>query len=206
MTRFLSLLLLLKVSTLTDASAVMIQSNCTDFTYPEGDGIVARELCFSVQIYWPSIAITELPNGTEITQYVGESSWNYIFEGELTGLTTVVSWEGDDAEDCVATADGQECQLCTLCNDGTSFDADCTNLENGRIVECGEIASGNEISDDGVYLPFFPFSSTYVYAAGGSNTTTTAAAGGAPSESVSAAAFLQGGLMAIVGTFIALVL
>ena len=205
MTRFLSLLLLLKVSTLTDASVAMIQSNCTDLTYPEDDGVVARELCFSVQIMGPSIASTMLPNGTEITQYVGESSKTYIFDGELTGLTTFVSWEGDDAEHCLAMANGEECNHCDLCNDGTSFDADCTNLENGRIVECGEIASLLELSENGDELPFFPFSSVYVYAAGGSNTTTSAA-GGAPSESASAAAFLQGGLMAIVGTFIALVL
>ncbi|KAL3827272.1 hypothetical protein ACHAXA_004747 [Cyclostephanos tholiformis] len=208
MTRFLSLLLLLfKASTLTDASAAMAASNCTNLTFPDEENLV-RELCFSVMILGPSPALTILPNGTEYTEYIGESSMTYFYEGDLMGLTTNVTWAGDEAEDCVAAADGEDCHKCTICNDGSSFDADCTNLEHGRIVECGEVPL---YGIDEVESPFFPFSSAFEYTAGGSNVThytsnTTTDMGTTPTESTSAAAFLQGGLLAIVGSLITLAL
>ncbi|KAL3812170.1 hypothetical protein ACHAXA_000939 [Cyclostephanos tholiformis] len=203
MTRLLSLLLLLKASTPTDASVSIALSNCTNVTFPDEDNVV-RELCFSVRMLGPPITMTTLPNGTEYTEYVGGSSMTYSFEGDLMGLTTVVSWggEGDATEDCVAAADGEDCQRCAICNDGGSFDADCTNLEHGRIVECDEVPLWGV---DEFERPFFPFSSAFEYTAGNSNIThytsdTTTAVETTPTDSASAAAFLQGGLLAIVGT------
>jgi hypothetical protein len=200
MTRFLSLLLLLKASMLTDASVAISESNCTDFTFPDDN--VVRELCFSAEVIGPSPCQITLPNGTEYTEYVGVSSESYFFENELEGLTTSVTWEGE-TEDCVANANGEDCLSCTLCADG-SVSADCTNLEYGRKIECGE----NPLlyfDLNRVPYPFFPFLSTFEYTAD-SNATFPAAgeapttAGAKPGGSVSAAAYLQKGWWATVGT------
>jgi hypothetical protein len=106
------------------------------------------------------------------------------------------SWEGE-TEDCVATANGEDCLSCTLCAN-ESASADCTNLEYGRKVECPL---------DGLAVPFFPFLSTFEYKAD-SNATLPATAGEAPTTagaapsvgSASAAAYLQKGWLATVGT------
>ena len=129
----LSLLLLLKASTFSSASVAIAESKCTNFTFPEEDGGDVRELCFSIRVLGPPISITTLPNGTDITEYVGGSSETYTFEGNLDGLTTEITW--DDAEeslDCVAVANGEECSSCTLCDDGVGVSADCSNLEQGE--------------------------------------------------------------------------
>lgn len=217
MARFLSLLFILKASTLTDASAMMTESQCTDFAFPDDD--VVRELCFSVEVIGPSPAQTTLPNGTEYTEYVGGSSESYVFENELEGLTTAVTWEGD-TKDCVATANGEDCLSCTICANG-SLSADCTNLEQGRNVECSENSLLYFDYDNAVPYPFFPFLSTFEYNAG-SNTTlpgavspvaspvagtsapTTSVA--TPSGSTSAAAYLQKCWLATVGTAMMLAL
>jgi hypothetical protein len=189
MTRFLSLLLLLKASMLTDASVAISESNCTDFIFPNDN--VVRELCFSAEIIGPSPSQMTLPNGTEYTEYMGVSSESNFFENELEGLTTSVTWEGE-TEECVANANGEDCLSCTLCANG-SVSADCTNLEYGRKIECFD---GN---------PFFPFLSTFEYTAN-SNATFPAAgkapttAGDKPGGSVSATAYLQKGWWATVGT------
>jgi hypothetical protein len=127
MTRFLSLLLLLKASTLIDASVSFSEINCTNFTFPDDN--VVRELCFSAEIMGPSPAQITLPNGTDYIEYIGVSSESYFFENELKGLTTVVTWR--ETEDCVATANGEDCLSCTLCSN-ESASADCTNLESRR--------------------------------------------------------------------------
>ena len=204
MTRFLSLLLLLEASTLTDASVAIAESKCTNFTFPEDD--VVRELCFSTEIMGPSPAQITLPNGTEYIEYIGVSSESYFFENELNGLTTVVTWVGE-TDDCVATANGEDCLSCTLCANG-SVSADCTNLEYGRKVECGD---NPLLYFDGLAVPypFFPFLSTFEYKAD-SNATLPAAgeahttAGATPSGSASAAAYLQKGWLATVGTVMVL--
>jgi len=216
MARFLSLLLILKALALTDASAAKTETQCTDFAFPDDD--VVRELCFSVEVIGPSPAMMTLPNGTEYTQYVGSSSESYLFENDLMGLTTVVTWEGD-TEDCVATANGEDCLSCTLCDNG-SLSADCTNLDQGRNVECSE-NSLLYFDSNAVPYPFFPFLSTFEYTAG-SNTTLPAAGSPAaspvaetsaptssvatPSGSTSAAAHLQKGWLATVGTAMMLAL
>jgi hypothetical protein len=156
MSRLLSLLLLLKASTLANASVSIAESTCTNFTFPDENAVV-RELCYSIMAMGPSPAMTMLPNGTEITEYLGGSAKTYSFESDLAGLTTNVTWEGEDAEECVATANGEECHHCTLCDDGNSFDADCTNLEYGRVVKCGEVVPLDGFSETEVDLPFFPF-------------------------------------------------
>jgi hypothetical protein len=204
MTRFLSLLLLLKASTLTDASVAIAESTCTNFTFPEDD--VVRELCFSAKIMGPSPWAIGLPNGTEYIEYIGVSSESYFFGNELNGLTTVVTWEGE-TDDCVATANGEDCLSCTICANG-SVSADCTNLEYGRKVECGD---NPLLYFDGcaVPYPFFPFLSTFEYKA--DSNATLPAAGEAPttagvtaSGSASAAAYLQKGWLATVGTVMVL--
>jgi hypothetical protein len=215
MSRLLSLLLLLKASTIADAGIAQALSNCTNFTFPDED--VVRELCYSIMVLGPSPNIVTLPNGTEITEYLGGYEKTWSFEGDLgdgafpvpiSGLTTSVAWEGEDAEDCVATANGEECHHCTLCDDGNSFDADCTNLEYGRVVKCGEIVPLDGFSETEVNLPFFPYVSAYesVSVGGGGENAATPAVGGTPSESASPAALLRGGLMAIAGAVVMLAL
>ena len=137
---------ILNVPTFTFASVAIAESKCTNFTFPDDGGV--RELCFSVQITGPSIATTNL-NGTETTEYVGESSETYTFEGVLEGLVTEIKWEeAVSTVDCVAsvTMDGEtmECSSCSLCEDGTSASADCTNLDQGEysfIYVCGTESS-----------------------------------------------------------------
>ena len=138
-----SLLLLVGLTvmpiTFTSASVATAESNCTNFTFPEDGGI--RELCYSVQIIGPSPVMTTLPNGTDVTEYVGESSETYIFEGDLEGIVTEIKWdEAVSIVDCVATVshhgvgadDAMECKSCALCDDMKSVSADCTNLDQGR--------------------------------------------------------------------------
>jgi hypothetical protein len=182
----------LNASTLTDASIAITESKCTNFTFPDDN--VIRELCFSAEIMGPSPSQITLPNGTEYIEYIGVSSESYFFKNELKGLTTVVTWEGE-TEDCVATANGEDCLTCTLCANG-SVSADCTNLEYGRKVECGD----NPLLYFGglaVLYPFFPFLLTFEYKAD-NNATLPATAGEAPTTggaapsvgSASAAAYL----------------
>ncbi len=127
----------------TSASVAIAESSCTNFTFPE-DGHV-RELCYSIQVMGPSIAITTLPNGTDVTEYVGDYSETYIFERDLEGIVTEIKWdEAVSLVDCVATVshdgvgadDTMECKSCALCDDQgiRSVSADCTNLEQGRNV------------------------------------------------------------------------
>ena len=53
---------------LADAFAMILESRCTDFIFPNGNRDTS---CFSVMIIGPSIALMTLPNGTEIIEYVG---------------------------------------------------------------------------------------------------------------------------------------
>jgi hypothetical protein len=54
---------------------------------------------------------------------------------------------------CNATANGESCDTCIFCDDG-SVEADCTNIERGRKVECGDIFVQNFTSS---WYFFFPF-------------------------------------------------
>ena len=129
------LLLILNVTTFASAFAIMTESNCTNFTFPEDGGV--RELCFAVQVYGPSPYATTLSNGTEVVEYVGESSETDMFEGDLEGLVTEIKWdEAVSLVDCVASVtmnnETMECSSCALCDDSTSVSADCTNLDQGE--------------------------------------------------------------------------
>ena len=150
----LSLLLLLKASTLADAFAYAGETACTNFTFAE-EGDVVRELCFSLEGYGPSPASMVLENGTEVTEYIGGYSEHYMFTDDLEGLTTGVEWEDEimagETQPCVAHANGENCTSCMICEDGLSWSADCTNLDQGRNVDCE------------TFPPFFPFLSTYEY-------------------------------------------
>ena len=137
MVRFLSLLFLLRASMLADAYAMILESQCADIIFPNGDRDTS---CFSVAIIGPSIALTTLPNGTEVTEYVCSYSVTYSYEGgNDAGLMTEVTWEGEETNVCAATAAREVCLACTLCPDGT-VSADCTNLAGGggRSIPCGE--------------------------------------------------------------------
>ena len=168
MVRFLSsLVLLLKASTMVDAFAMTFESSCVNFTFP--DVSVARELCYSGDVIGPSICTTTLANGTEVTYDCGDlTKVTYTFEKEMEGMETSIEWgyyndtyNGSDLEvisdasgDCNATANGQSCDSCIFCDDG-SVEADCTNVELGAKVECGDIFVQN-FTDTPPY-PFFPF-------------------------------------------------
>jgi hypothetical protein len=54
---------------------------------------------------------------------------------------------------CNATANGESCDTCIFCDDG-SVEADCTNIERGRKVECGDIFVQNFTSTSYTFFPF----------------------------------------------------
>ena len=106
---------------------------------------------------WGSaVCVDTLPNGTEVevSCEMGHGA-KYTFEKQYEGMSTSIEWgfvnaTYNDAEFCNATANGELCNTCISCDDG-SIEAGCTNLELGRKVECGETY---ERCDS---LPFFPF-------------------------------------------------
>lgn len=200
----LFLLVLLSVATrFTSASVGLAESSCTNFTFPEDGGV--RELCYSIQVLGPSITMTQLPNGTEVTEYVGESSETYIFERDLEGIVTEIKWdEAVSLVDCVATVshdgvgadDTMECKSCALCNDQgiTSVSADCTNLEQGRNVQCGENAILYNNLDSLEKIPFFPFVQALEHTVSeGSPSSNTAPAPAPSSSSAAVSSFLPTG-------------
>jgi hypothetical protein len=144
-------MLLLKALTMVDASAMTFGTSCVYFTFPcyTGDSI---QLCYSSTVIGPSICVTTLPNGTNVTYYCGDlNKVTYTLEEEMEGMETSIEWGyynatyPDEKEEvisetsvCNATANGQSCDTCIFCDDG-SVAADCTNLELGTKVECGDI-------------------------------------------------------------------
>ena len=157
----LSLLLLcLKALTWADASVSRIPYQCAEVTIPDDRGAYA-ELCFEGDILGPSpVIINEHTKyeGPSVVMYSVNSTELHIPVGVVSiewdpPLVTAVAWEGDKTTDCSAAAEGEDCATCILCADGT-VEADCTNLEQGRIVECGEV----QVRDIGATpYPFFPF-------------------------------------------------
>jgi len=165
MVRFLSsLVLLLKASTMVHAGVGVIPPTCVNFTSP-GESI-ATELCYSGGFIGPSICLVQLPNGTEVDYYCGDlNKLTYLFESESGTLESSIEWGfynttyPNEQEEvisetsvCNATFDGLSCDTCIFCDDG-SVEADCTNLELGTKVECGEIF----VNSADVPYPFFPF-------------------------------------------------
>ena len=106
---------------------------------------------------------------------------NYNFVKDLEGMQTLIEWSDQTnlkdvelsiasgvvpnatsmsngtgyvepvfSKICNATVNGELCNTCISCDDG-SIEADCTNLDLGRKVECGETYG------ECVPLPFFPF-------------------------------------------------
>jgi hypothetical protein len=167
MARLLSLLLLLGASALTDAAACRSEIQCVDFFYPNGN--IARNLCYTVTITTPQLAWDDddvSANIDDLDPSLGDYEVTYRYKEDLEDVITSFSWEnGAETEvtDCVATANGKDCASCTLCSDG-SLSADCTNLEKGRKVACGE-SPGRDIIEgfccDAVN-PFFPFRKTFM--------------------------------------------
>ena len=168
MVRFLSTLLLLKALTKIDAFATQTTTQCVNFTFSAD--IADREVCFSGSIIGPSPTITILPNGTEIEGYDAvDTQVTYVFEKEFKGIETSVTWGISETEYetatryCNATIRSwqripwkeiyEDCATCIVCSDET-VEADCTNLEQGRKVECGETQV--DYMDEYSY-PFFPF-------------------------------------------------
>jgi len=140
--------------------------------------------------------MTTQSNGTETTEYVGESSETYTFEGMLEGLVTEIKWEeAVSTVDCVAsvTMDGEtmECSTCSLCEDGTSASADCTNLDQGRNVACGEnVMVYNDLQSlDSV--PLFPFVPAFEYTAAAATEPAPAPAPPATSSGAAVSSLLQ---------------
>lgn len=136
---------------------------------------IPAELCYSGGIIGPSICNIQLPNGTEVDYYCGDlNKMTYLFEqskydvqsqrNELGTLESSIEWgffnatypnEGaeviSETSVCNATFAGLSCDTCIFCDDG-SVEADCTNLEFGTKVECGDIFVN---SADVPYYPFF---------------------------------------------------
>lgn len=149
---------------MVDGSVSIIESTCVNFTFP--DDSIARLLCYSGRTIGPSICVTPSPNGTDVTYYCGNLyKLTYTFGNEMYGMETSIEWgfyndtytDGQEevisqTSDCNATANGQSCDTCIFCDNG-SVEADCTNLELGTKVECGDIFVN---SSDAPY-PFFPF-------------------------------------------------
>lgn len=150
---------------MVDAFVMAFESSCVNFTFP--DDSVARELCYSGNVIGPSICLVTLPNGTDVDYSCGDlTKVTYTFEKEMEGMETTIEWGyyndtyngleeviSDASGDCNATANGESCDTCIFCNDG-SVEADCTNVELGAKVECGDIFVQNL---SGTPYPFFPF-------------------------------------------------
>jgi hypothetical protein len=88
------------------------------------------------------------------------------YKEDLEDVISSFSWEnGAETEvtDFVATANGKDCASCTLCSN-ESLSADCTNLEKGRRVMCGESPTCDIIEvmcyDD--VKPLFQFRKTFM--------------------------------------------
>lgn len=108
------------------------------------DEFASHELCFTVEVYTPLpafITITQADR-TETIEFIGFYEIKYNYENGTNGVLMHVIWEDDKTSDCNATAMGFDCTSCSICDnvcdDGT-VEADCTNLEQGRKVDCGEV-------------------------------------------------------------------
>ena len=230
MARYLSLLFLSLKARTAESAAWITLINCTNFTFPDDN--VMTNLCYQVRVSTPNPCMTVLPNGTEIITDVGGFTESTHFqntrEHEMEGFITRIAWEQGVTQDCVASANDEECLTCTFCADG-STSADCTNFEQGRNVPCGEHYRsylGNDL-DYPPDPPFFPFLSTFdkergifslsavsaQTSASGSptaspdaRTSAPATEASAPSVSASEAASPQKGWLVSVGTAILLAL
>ena len=60
--------------------------------------------------------------------------WGFYNDTYTDGQEEVIS----ETPDCNATANRQSCDTCIFCDDGY-VEVDCTNLELGTKVECGDI-------------------------------------------------------------------
>ncbi len=163
----LSLLLLLGASALTDASACTSEIQCDDFFYP--NGLITCNLCYRVTITTPQLAWDDDNVSTNIDDLdpsLGGYEVTYRYKEDLEDFITSFSWEnGAETEvmDCVAMANGEDCASCMLCS-GRSLSADCSNLEKGRRVACGE-SPGHDIVEVTFYddvKPIFPYRMTFM--------------------------------------------
>ena len=164
MARYLSLLFLSLKARTAESAAWTTLINCTNFTFPDDN--VVTNLCYQVRVSTPNPCNTVLPYGTETITDVGGYTETYNFqntrEHEMEGFITRIVWEQGVTQDCVASANDEECLKCTFCADG-STSADCTNFEQGRNVQCGEHYR-SYLDNDLDYPPdppFFPFLSTF---------------------------------------------
>jgi hypothetical protein len=134
---------------------------------------------FGASICSGSVGSDAFGNETEVIYYCGSYGWGYSFKEELDGMETQIEFDQTNLKDieryiasgvvpnatknngtgyvepvyskiCNAMVNGELCNSCISCDDG-SIEADCTNLDLGRKVECGETY---EECDS---LPFFPF-------------------------------------------------
>jgi hypothetical protein len=89
MVRFLlTVMLLLKASTMIDATSAFTFSNsCVNFTFP--DDSVARELCYSGVVIQPDLCMTT----SGVTYLCGDlSKATYTFENEYEGMEASIEW------------------------------------------------------------------------------------------------------------------
>jgi hypothetical protein len=127
--------------------------------------------------YTPSPVMRETEEDTLI--YAGGWGWQYKFvdgvEGGtdtsyynsnemdqyFTGLQVDVEME-DDRKTCQVKVGGDVCNRCSNCNDPSSTDgvfdvfvlsADCTNVENGRIVECEPLSAAANFDQPYIFYP-----------------------------------------------------
>ena len=142
----------------------VIPAKCTYLYYDES---ITAELCNSGGMIGPSNCLVQLPNGTDVDYYCGDLyKLTYLFENELGTLESSIEWGfynttyPNEREEvisetsvCNATFDGLSCDTCTFCDDG-SVEADCTNLELGTKVECGDFFVNSTVWS----WPFIPFS------------------------------------------------
>ncbi|GKY97162.1 hypothetical protein MPSEU_000674600 [Mayamaea pseudoterrestris] len=153
-----------------------------DFEGEDNDPIV----CATYGGTTPSPAMLE--NGT--TVYLGPNTYDFFFYNGLengtdvstldnaadyeTNVSVSVSWE--NVGNCTVLVNNEECRACSLCldddNDMQELSADCSNLPDGRSVECEDV------------FIFYPLSTLPQAAAGGA--TSAPAAGGATSAPAAA--------------------
>lgn len=147
MFRFLTLLAFLEASTQVNGAVALISEQCQPVTFPSG---AQKTLCFETQITTPS------PTAGGV--YVGDYAVNYKYSKVAAGIDTYVFWEYPGATKCIAgeviRGTNTACNSCAFCADG-SVEADCTNLDKGRKVACGEGVVRGPVAKR--TTPFFPF-------------------------------------------------
>ncbi|KAL7474117.1 hypothetical protein ACHAW6_000111 [Cyclotella cf. meneghiniana] len=131
----------------------------------------ANKICATKEFYSPSPAVTELPNGTEVINYLGGYSTVFHFYDGVENGTDTIDWSPpkngvsievvlNDDGTCKTTVNNNgtevECASCTHCGfedyDEFHYEMDCTNVE----INQNMVFTRTLTCDDSILPVFFP--------------------------------------------------